>query len=226
MAKKTKDPEVLEQPAPIKAQEMLLEKPPTQVVTALKNRATDIELSGKWDRPKYATALAYLHGIYTGVQWLAGEIMEHWAVNDEEGYTQYIRDIGWSNTTINAYRNVVAKVPSEIRQPKLSFSHHEAVASISVPEQEHWLKAALENDWDRDRFREELREAGVVKKRLTTGSKKDRTEEVRKEMEDYATDVKVIMEWLEDEKIPLSGAAEKAYDVVSGKTQKILGTLM
>ena len=75
---------------------------------------------------------------------------------------QAVDVLGMSEHTLVNRRWVCSRVPPARRRPELSFSHHDAVASLGPREQRRWLSEALEQGWSRERLRAALRDSGAL----------------------------------------------------------------
>jgi hypothetical protein len=74
----------------------------------------------------------------------------------EEAY-QAIEQLGLSETARREYVRVAERVPRRNRRKDLSWSHHRAVASLPLPEQKEWLKAAASEQMSHHTLRNALR---------------------------------------------------------------------
>ena len=94
------------------------------------------------------------------IQWARGDHLNYGESTWGEMYSQYLDD-GLSYTTLAHYKWVSKEVQFCRRRQNLSWSHHEEVASLKVPEQDMWLDRAEQgNDgtpWKRQRLRDEIR---------------------------------------------------------------------
>lgn len=60
-------------------------------------------------------------------------------------YDAAIAATGLDRATLHAYAYVARKVPSSLRNERLSWEHHKAVAKLEASDQKRWLKIALDN---------------------------------------------------------------------------------
>jgi hypothetical protein len=89
--------------------------------------------------------------------WCLGD----WLVYGEEAYSGRYKDIiektSLEYQTLRNYAWVTRRFAWPRRQEKLSFAHHAEVAALSEPEQNFWLRKAIEHEWSRNRLRGEVR---------------------------------------------------------------------
>src|SRR6056297_3201656 len=86
---------------------------------------------------------AALFRLDTSMQWLIGDYINigdnfHWG----ETYAQLADEFGYEEKTLRQYSWIARNVPLSVRTDKLSFGHHERVASMEIEEQQHWLEIA------------------------------------------------------------------------------------
>jgi hypothetical protein len=90
---------------------------------------------------------------YEHVLWALGRArdMTSWALGDAirfgeavygERYAQAIEATGRAKSTLMNYVSVARRVPPSRRRARLSWSHHEAVASLEPRERDRWLDRA------------------------------------------------------------------------------------
>jgi hypothetical protein len=90
-----------------------------------------------------------------------------WAIGDWVLHGQYagygakyetaLEQTGFEYGTLRNYASVAGRFELSRRRDKLSFGHHQAVASLGEREQEAWLDRTEEYGWSREELRERLR---------------------------------------------------------------------
>jgi hypothetical protein len=83
------------------------------------------------------------------VQMWLGDWLNFGQRNYGEKYTQALETTEYEYSTLRNAAYVAARVPKEIRRDKLSFSHHQVVASLEPGDQDVFLRQAEENGWTR-----------------------------------------------------------------------------
>jgi len=94
---------------------------------------------------EWAEAGALLHTQMKSISWLAGDWLLWGEDMYPDTYTQMLDK--WSESTLTRWAWVCKKVPPHIRREELSFTHHQAVASLGHQEQAEWLNRAVLNDY-------------------------------------------------------------------------------
>ncbi|WP_433366820.1 LmbU family transcriptional regulator [Actinoplanes sp. CA-142083] len=88
-----------------------------------------------------------LAGVLSSSSWWLGD----WLIYGRQHYTgryeQAIESAGLRYQTLRNYAWVAGRYPSARRRPALSFQHHAELAALTVAEQEHWLRQAVEHRW-------------------------------------------------------------------------------
>lgn len=89
--------------------------------------------------------------------------MTAWALGDwllfgencygEDKYAQAVEVTGRAKSTLQTYLRVALRIPSGRRRGELTWSHHEAVASLLPPEQDELLKRAVSHGWSVEEMR-------------------------------------------------------------------------
>lgn len=104
-----------------------------------------------WDQYE---ALASMFGqLHRTSAWLIGDLLNFGEKVYGETYVQAAALTGLSEQTLINYASVCKHVPRSRRRASLSFSVHAEVAYLDPPDQEEWLKKAVEQGWKRPQLR-------------------------------------------------------------------------
>lgn len=157
------------------AMRMLLDLEATGACTPVALDLTGANLT--WER--YVGLLALLGAIKRQTSWYIGDALNQGEQLFGEDVAQAAETLGFNPHTLVNYRWVCSRIPPVRRVAGLSFGAHDAVASLGPREQRKWLKAALDNSWNRERLRGALRDADAVPKqpRLALGEAQERATE-------------------------------------------------
>lgn len=100
-----------------------------------------------------------------GIQFAIGDFLLYGEERFSERASQIIDAEMWSESTVKVYRWVSERVPLQNRRMDLSYSHHQAVASLAHSEQKHWLGLAAESGdtpWSVSRLKTAIRYGGDI----------------------------------------------------------------
>lgn len=107
-----------------------------------------------------------LQGVQGAVQWWIGDWLNygkrayHDNVVGHDRYWLAIEAFGRDHQTLLNYASIANRIPPEQRRDSLSFSHHEAVASLGTDERGYWLTKAEEERLSVDALRRSIRDHG------------------------------------------------------------------
>ncbi|WP_425577387.1 LmbU family transcriptional regulator [Streptomyces enissocaesilis] len=107
----------------------------------------------------WATAGRKLARIADSTSWCLGDWLAHGQLRFSGRYQRAAAEIGLDTQTLRNYAWLARKFAHERRRPGLSLQHHAEVASLPVPEQDHWLDLAERERWSRNELRRRIREA-------------------------------------------------------------------
>lgn len=91
--------------------------------------------------------------------WCLGDWLAHGQQRFRGRYRRVAEEAGLDNQTLRNYAWIARKFTRDRRRPGLSLQHHAEVASMSVPEQDHWLERAEDSSWSRNMLRRQIRSA-------------------------------------------------------------------
>ena len=102
---------------------------------------------------------AYALEVYASLPMAIGDMMNFGEVHYPDRYTQIVDGLSqrYDVQTLRNYKSVMKRIPHEVRQQGLSFSHYDAVASLPVEEQAPLLLKAAQETWGREKMREASR---------------------------------------------------------------------
>lgn len=97
-----------------------------------------------------------IHGLQSSIQWIVGDFMN--SVNRVwgESYQQVAAELGYEVKTVKEWAHICRKV--SIRMDKLTFGHHQIVASYSPEIQQHWLQWAATSGASISALRQAIKE--------------------------------------------------------------------
>lgn len=93
------------------------------------------------------------------VQWLLGDWIAYGNSKFGEKYSRAAEITGYDPQSLMNMVYVASRFQISRRRENLSWSHHEAIASLEADDQEHWLDLALEHSWSVADLRMMLRSA-------------------------------------------------------------------
>ena len=108
-----------------------------------------------------------LQGVQGAVQWWIGDWLNygkrayHDNVVGHDRYWLAIEAFGRDHATLWNYASIANRVPPDQRRDSLSFSHHEAVASLGADERGYWLTKAEAERLSVDALRRAIRDQGT-----------------------------------------------------------------
>lgn len=113
------------------------------------------------DRPltydEWATGLGIGMG-NRAYSWAAGDWLVYGEREFPDRYSQAMETTGLSLGYLRNLASLCSKIPRHLRNPRLSITHHQAVASFNHHYQKLLLDMAEKNEWDRDTFRSVIAE--------------------------------------------------------------------
>jgi len=83
-----------------------------------------------------------LGAIGRGSQWWLGDWVRHGAARWGDRYSEAARATGYDRSTLRTMAWIASRVDASVRNEKLTWDHHVAVASLEPEEQKHWLERA------------------------------------------------------------------------------------
>jgi len=89
--------------------------------------------------------------------WWVGDWLLYGETNFQDRYAEAIVMTALNYQTLRNYAWVARCFDLDRRQSGLSFGHHAEVAALDRPEQDFWLRKAVEFGWSRNRLRAEVR---------------------------------------------------------------------
>lgn len=94
--------------------------------------------------------------IGTGAKWALADLLAYGQTHWPEEWASVLSALKFKPGTIANMMWVARHVPWSVRQPGVSFSHHQAVAHLEPDAQLLWLNEARDNEWTRDELRNAL----------------------------------------------------------------------
>ncbi len=89
--------------------------------------------------------------------WCLGDWLTYGETAYNGRYREAIEQTSLNYQTLRNYAWIAKRFSFERRHEALSFGHHAEVASLSEPEQDFWLRKAEQQNWARNRLRQEVR---------------------------------------------------------------------
>lgn len=120
---------------------------------------TGLIISSEIERNQWEQIGAKLGKMSTGVQWALGD----WIAFGERRFklsksavTKIAKKVGYTFDSLMNLASVSRKVDRSLRNERLSYSHHVAVAALEQKEQEQFLSKAAQEGWSIKQLREEI----------------------------------------------------------------------
>jgi len=88
--------------------------------------------------------------------WL-GDLLNWMECKWGEGYAQVLDSTGFAYQTVANSKSVMGRVPHEVRQNDLTFTHYSQVASLPPPQQERLLRQAKSKELNTSEFKRVVR---------------------------------------------------------------------
>lgn len=128
-----------------------------QTLTKIDNRF--LKLSDDLTKSEWFSIGEKLWTIQQNIPFLMGDWLlkgEQLEYTTEELYNKMEEEWGLKRKTLSDYKSIAKAVP--YRLTELSFSHHSAVMSLSLQEQEDFLEEAKEKKWNIQQLQDAVRE--------------------------------------------------------------------
>ncbi len=120
---------------------------------------TDLTFTRELTYEEYAEIGLGISRMYRAAPWWVGDWVNYGEDYFGEKFAQAVAETGLANETIMNYSRVARRVPRDRRTGEpLTFSHHEAVASLEPEDQLKYLEQAVEEGLTRDELRAVIRE--------------------------------------------------------------------
>ncbi|MGB1286778.1 MAG: hypothetical protein ACPG7F_09620 [Aggregatilineales bacterium] len=124
---------------------------------------TGIQIPDNLEPEEWATVGSLLRDIDIALQWMIGDWFVYGSANFNLDYETFAEEIGFSIRTLQQYKYVAENVDSSVRTEKLSFTHHQLVASLrnqnnvpDVEQQSYWINQAVSNGWTVKQMRDAM----------------------------------------------------------------------
>lgn len=90
------------------------------------------------------------------IQFWIGVWLRYEGVHSKQ-YDKAVEETGLERTTLQNIKNVAESISPSLRNERLSFNHHIAVAPLSAEEQKQWLEKAEEKNLSVRELRQEIK---------------------------------------------------------------------
>lgn len=124
---------------------------------------TGMQIPDNLKPEQWAEVGGLLRDIDVALQWMIGDWFVYGNANFNLDYETFAEEIGFSIRTLQQYKYVAENVDSSVRTEKLSFTHHQLVASLrnkndvpDVEQQRRWINQAVENRWTVKQMRDAM----------------------------------------------------------------------
>jgi hypothetical protein len=97
-----------------------------------------------------------------GIQWLLGDWLRYGNARFGERYSRASTITGYDTQTLMNMVYVASRFEISRRREKLTWSHHETLASLPSESQDRWLNLTLEHGWAVSDLRTSLRQARLA----------------------------------------------------------------
>jgi hypothetical protein len=129
--------------------------------------------SRELDLPEWINTGRRLGAIGRGSQWGVGDWIRYGNAKFGERYARAARITGYDVQTLMNMVYVASRFEISRRRENLSWSHHETLAALEVPEQEHWLDRAAAEKLSISDLRVELRSSRRDSKRTAAAQQEE-----------------------------------------------------
>jgi len=116
--------------------------PDTVVITT-----TGVAFKGDLPFEMWSELMGTLSKLEVAAQWAIGDALNYGAARYGEKYTQAMEVTGHTYQALANYSWVARSVPTDVRNPNLSWTHHRAVSKLQPDEQKVLLAQAEEGEW-------------------------------------------------------------------------------
>lgn len=110
---------------------------------------------------RFMEIMAFLSAVHRASPWWIGAAINYAESAYGERYSQIMNDTGLDYQTCVNYAYVERHIPLSRRDPRLSYSTHALVASMSPKDQKKWIKRAVLGEWKRADLREAIKAEAV-----------------------------------------------------------------
>jgi len=126
----------------------------------LDERGLDVAVLDGMTYDEYEALGRYLGAMTSALRFAIGDWVNWGEAAFPDRYSQAMNATGLSFSTIRSYASVAAAVARVRRRtPEVSWSHHEAVATLSAREQRRWLDRISREGWTVEETRDARRAA-------------------------------------------------------------------
>lgn len=153
-------PEVVQAVPPVASDDVAAERAKRQESA---RRAANAVSSVAWipqqrlDETEWLATGRRLGAIDRGSRWWLGDWVRHGAARWGDRYSEASRATGCDRATLRSMAWVASRVDSSVRNEKLTWDHHVAVASLGSDEQKYWLERAEKESFTAADLKLELR---------------------------------------------------------------------
>ncbi|MGL5827491.1 MAG: LmbU family transcriptional regulator [Nocardioides sp.] len=111
---------------------------------------------------------AQLATVWHSSAWWLGDWLIYGETVYSGRYQEAIERTGLDYQTLRNYAWVARRFDHARRRDELSLAHHAEVARLPAPEQDYWLRKAVQEQWSRNRLRKEVRASLVERDDVAT----------------------------------------------------------
>lgn len=117
---------------------------------------TSLKFKGKLTKDQWGNVFSALKTIEGCVQFWIGDALkyreQHWGM-----YEDVAEESGYDKQTLKNIKSISENVPSTVRNPELSFTHHAEVSKLDHGQQEEYLQKAVDEKWTVRDLREAIK---------------------------------------------------------------------
>jgi hypothetical protein len=118
---------------------------------------TGLVVIGEPTLEECSEAARYIHFIGKMAPIWLGDLLNWMECKWGEGYAQVLDSTGFAYQTVVNAKSVMGRVPHEVRQDDLTFTHYSQVASLPSPQQERLLQQAKQQELNTSEFKRVVR---------------------------------------------------------------------
>jgi len=134
--------------------------------------------NGELDVGQWAEVGRRIGSVGRNIQWVLGDWITYGNTRFGERYSRAAKITGYDTQSLMNMVYVASHFSVSRRREDLSWSHHEALASLEPDDQERWLDEAARHRWSVSDLRTMLRMARKEARELGTGDEENGGEDV------------------------------------------------
>lgn len=132
------------------------------------------------------------------LNWIIGDGLNYGEYTYGEAYAQAIEITGWEYQRLADVKYVASKVPYDLRNQDLTWTHHKYVAPLDMSSQKKWLDEAAEKEWTTAQLKSALNGRAVPQEAFTERKARDKRRLLTELLTMYELNVdeETVREWV------------------------------